>query len=203
MAFLTSRRIAWGLGVLVLAGALSWFAVDFFRAEKRTPRWARGRVSKFLLELGSGRKGLDSIQVPQGFEVERAAGPDLVNYGVFFTFDDRGRLFVCESAGKNTTDEETFNAPSFRIRLLEDTNGDGIFDQSKIFADTITMALGALWYRGSLYVAAPPDFIRFDDTDGDGVADHREVILTGWPLKSNATTLHGPYLGPDGWMYLT
>ncbi len=203
MAFLTSRRIAWGLGVLVLAGALTWLMVDNFRTETRPPSWARGRVSEFLLELGSGPRGLDAIQVPEGFEVELAAGPDRINYGVFFTFDDRGRLFVCESAGKNTTDEETFNVPSFRIRLLEDVDGDGIFDRSKIFADMITMALGARWYQGGLYMAAPPDFIRFDDTDGDGVADRREVILTGWLLKSNATTLHGPYPGPDGWMYLT
>ena len=65
------------------------------------------------------------------------------------------------------------------------------------------MTMGAQWYRGSLYVAAPPDILRFEDTDGDGVADRREVVLTGWPLHSNGTTLHGPYLGPDGWMYLT
>ena len=54
-----------------------------------------------------------------------------------------------------------------------------------------------------LYAAEPPDFVRYEDSDGDGVADKREVLLTGWPLSSNGTTLHGPYLGPDGWMYLT
>src|SRR5207253_2439648 len=90
-----------------------------------------------------------------------------------------------------------------RIRLLQDSNGDGIFDRGKIFADKISMTMGALWYRGSLYVGAPPDFLRFDDTNLDGVADHREVIMTGWPLHSNGTTLHGPFLGPDGLMYLT
>jgi len=52
-------------------------------------------------------------------------------------------------------------------------------------------------------VAAPPDLIRFDDTDGDGVAEHREIIVHGWNLSSNAASLHGPFLGPDGWLYLT
>ncbi len=167
------------------------------------PYGGRGRVSSFLLNLTEGPQGLESIHVPEGFEVELAVEPGLISYGVFFAFDDRGRLFVCESAGKNTTDEEALEDPSFRIKVLEDSDGDGVFDQATLFADKITLALGAQWYRGSLYVAAPPDVLRFEDTDGDNVADQREVILTGWPLKSNATTLHGPYLGPDGWMYLT
>ena len=187
---------------LVLMGLLA-FVVSPPETETWIPYGGRGRVSQLLLELTGGPKGIASIHVPDGFTVERAAGEDLVTYGVFFSFDDRGRLFVCESAGKNTTDEEALSNPSFRISILEDTDGDGVFDKSNVFADRITLALGAQWHRGSLYVAAPPDLLRFDDTDDDGVADRREVVLTGWPLKSNATTLHGPYLGPDGWMYLT
>ena len=167
------------------------------------PYGGRGRVSNFLLNSPEGAQGLESIHVPEGFEVELAVEPGLISYGVFFSFDDRGRLFVCESAGKNTTDEEALEDPSFRIKVLEDTDSDGVFDQATLFADKITLALGAQWYRGSLYVAAPPDLLRLKDIDGDNVADEREVILTGWPLRSNATTLHGPYLGPDGWMYLT
>jgi putative membrane-bound dehydrogenase-like protein len=168
------------------------------------PYWRRNYVSSFLLELTSGgAKGLDSITVPEGFEINLAAGSDLVRYPVFASMDDRGRLFVCESAGKNVSDEEIRANPEFRIRLVEDVDGDGVFDQSKVFADKITLAMGAQWYRGKLYSAEPPDVVSYEDTDNDGVADRREVILTGWPLKSNATTLHGPYLGPDGWMYLT
>src|SRR5262249_23712758 len=148
--------------------------------------------------------GLKSIHVPEGFEVTPAAKPGLVTYPMFFTFDDRGRLFVCESAGRNIGDQEMMDRqPEMRISMLEDTDGDGVFDRSTVFADKLRMAMGAQWYRGSLYVAAPPDVLRLKDTDGDGVADEREVLLTGWPLHSNGTTLHGPYLGPDGWMYLT
>jgi putative membrane-bound dehydrogenase-like protein len=60
-----------------------------------------------------------------------------------------------------------------------------------------------VWYRGSLYVAAPPDLFRFTDTDGDGVADRKEVVVTGWVMASNAASLHGPFFGPDGYLYLT
>ena len=174
------------------------------RASKTLPYYRRtGFLSKFLQESNAGPRGVESIQVPDGFEVEVAAGPDLVNYPMFIAYDDRGRLFVCESAGRNVSDEDMQAKPEMRIRLLEDSNGDGVFDRGKIFADKISMTMGALWYRGSLYVGAPPDFLRFDDTNLDGVADRREVIMTGWPLHSNGTTLHGPFLGPDGLMYLT
>lgn len=201
-----SRKLL--IPVLVVAG-LGAAALLIYSPARRTgvgvlPYYKRtGFMSKVLLDMNTAPTGLQSIHVPGGFEVGVAATAGLVTYPMFVAFDDRGRLFVCESAGRNIGDDEMDRQPEMRIRLLEDSDGDGVFDRSRIFADRISMAMGAQWYRGSLYVAAPPDILRFEDTDGNGVADRREVVLTGWPLHSNGTTLHGPYLGPDGWMYLT
>src|ERR1700693_3259393 len=147
--------------------------------------------------------GLAALHVPPGFKVEKVAGAGLVNYPMMGTIDDRGRLFLCESSGNTLTTEEMPHKPDYVIRMREDTNGDGIYDRSTVFADKLTLPAGAVWYRGSLYVAAPPDLIRLEDTDGDGVADKREVIVHGWHLSSNAASLHGPFFGPDGWLYLT
>jgi putative membrane-bound dehydrogenase-like protein len=192
--------MAFGILALAVWGVL-WHGNDARPQASRTVR--KGRISEALQRLSSDAHGLKAIRVPEGFEVFEAAPPGAVTYPMFISFDDRGRLFVCESAGKNIDDEEMGGNPEMRVRLLEDTDGDGVFDRGRVFADRITMAMGALWYRGALYVAAPPDVLRFEDTNSDGVADRREVLLTGWPLRSNGTTLHGPYLGPDGWMYLT
>ncbi|MEO7650604.1 MAG: PVC-type heme-binding CxxCH protein [Bryobacteraceae bacterium] len=147
--------------------------------------------------------GAGAIHVPRGFKVELAASAELTSFAMMGTLDDRGRLFLCESSGDNPNNTKMLADPDFRIRMLEDTDGDGVFDRSKVFADKLTFPAGAVWHRGSLYVAAPPDLIRFDDTDGDGVADHREVLVTGWNFSHNAASLHGPFLGPDGWLYLT
>src|ERR1044072_920183 len=114
-----------------------------------------GFLSSLLRELDTSPRGLESIHVPDGFEVSLAAKPGLVTYPMFITFDDRGRLFVCESAGRNIGDQEMAERPpEMRIRLLEDTDGDGVYDRSTIFADKISMTMGAQWYRSSLYVAA-------------------------------------------------
>lgn len=147
--------------------------------------------------------GLAAIHVPPGFKVEKAAGADLVSYPMMGTFDDRGRLFLCESSGNTVTTPEMAAKPDYIVRMLEDTNGDGVFDHSTVFADKLTLPAGAVWFRGSLYVAAPPDLVRLTDTNNDGVADQREVIVTGWNLSANAASLHGPFFGPDGWLYLT
>src|SRR6187431_1724175 len=56
---------------------------------------------------------------------------------------------------------------------------------------------------GRLYVAAPPSIWKLTDTDGDGVADVREEWFQGKTLTGCANDLHGPYLGPDGWIYWT
>ena len=147
--------------------------------------------------------GLSALHVPAGFVVEQVAGPDLVSYPMMGTIDDRGRLFLCESSGNTLKTPEMAAKPDYRIRLLEDRNGDGIYDRSQVFAEKLTLPAGAVWYRGSLYVASPPDVLRFKDTNDDGVADEKEVVVTGWNLSANAASLHGPIFGPDGYLYLT
>ncbi|MGH9847730.1 MAG: PVC-type heme-binding CxxCH protein, partial [Blastocatellia bacterium] len=150
------------------------------------------------IEVGDGY----SICVPEGFTIERVAAPDKVRYPMMATLDDRGRLFVAESSGKNIKGRDMPAHPECRISLLEDRDGDGVFDRSKVFADNLSLPMGALWHRGSLYVASAPDFFRLGDSDGDGVSERREAILTGWNIL-NTSSLHGPFSGPDGLMYLT
>lgn len=147
---------------------------------------------------------LDGLKVPAGFSIERAVDPAMLSYPMFASFDGQGRLFVFESDGSSPpSNEDMLKRPPYHVRLLEDTNGDGVFDKSKIFADSLSFPKGGVFYNGSLYVTASPDLLRLTDTDGDGVADKREVVLTGWVLNANGALLGGPFFGPDGWMYLT
>ena len=143
-------------------------------------------------------------QVPEGYTVEVAAGPDMLDYPMFATLDETGRLFVFESTGNvYPKTDSALKDPKFRIKLLEDTNGDGVYDRSTIFADKVGFPQGGVFYKGSLYASSAPDLLKFTDTDGDGVADEREVLLSGWTLNVNANSLIGPFMAPDGWLYMT
>lgn len=150
-----------------------------------------------------GARELHGIQVPEGFTIEQAVDSNLINYPMFASFDNTGRLFLCESTGETFSTEEHLQKPPYHIRLLEDTDGDGKFDKSTIFADSLTYPKGAVFYQGSLYVASAPDLLKLTDTNGDGVADKREVLLKGWVLHANAAAFGGPFMGPDGWLYMT
>src|SRR5436190_616345 len=142
-----------------------------------------------------------NFTVPPGFTIERAAGPPLINLPIVADFDERGRLYVAEAGGAITKPEVQEQKPAHRIVRLVDVDGDGVFDKSTVFADKIAFPEGAMWRQGSLYVAAPPQIWKLTDTDDDGVADRREVWFDGKTLTGCANDLHGPYLGPDGWIY--
>lgn len=148
--------------------------------------------------------GPQTVQVPEGYSVEMVAGPDLVDYPMFGIVEETGKLFLFESTG-NVYDksEDAIKDPKFRINMLEDIDGDGTYDRSTIYADKIGFPQGGVFYKGSLYASSAPDLLKLTDTDGDGVADQREVLLSGWILNVNANSLVGPSLGPDGWLYMT
>ena len=149
------------------------------------------------------RRGLDAITVPDGFAVELAAKPGLVRYPMLGTIAPDGTIYMCESSGQTVKTPEMTADPNYVVTKIEDTDKDGVYDKSTVFADKLTLPAGAVWYRGSLYVAAPPYVYRLQDTNGDGVADVREAIVEGWNLSANAASLHGPIMGPDGYLYLT
>src|SRR5688572_5774907 len=144
-----------------------------------------------------------NFTVPDGFEVERVAGPPLVDRPIVADFDEQGRLYVADSSGSNDRVEKQLAEKPHRIVRLEDGNGDGRFDTRTVFADRMMFPEGAMWFDGSLYVSAPPSIWKLTDTDGDGVADRREEWFQGKTLTSCANDLHGPYLGLDGWIYWT
>ena len=170
-----------------------------------------GRIIAFALALtvpaavtaAPFRFSKQTITVPDGFEVELAAGPPLILRPIVASFDELGRLYVADSSGSNDKLDKQLEEKPHRIVRLEDSDGDGIFDHAVVFADRMMFPEGALWHDGSFYVAAPPSIWKLTDRDGDGKADTREEWYQGKTLTGCGNDLHGPYLGPEGWIYWT
>ncbi len=146
---------------------------------------------------------LKSFRLPAGMTIEKVAGAPLIQYPLFACFDDEGRLYVAEGTGTNLPGSELVKLKLGKITRLEDTDGDGRFDKSTTFADGLVFPQGVLWHDGAVYVASHPSLWRLEDTNGDGKADRREEFVTRFNFNGNGCDLHGPFPGPDGWLYWT
>jgi len=145
---------------------------------------------------------LPKFQLAEGLAITRVAGAPQIKFPMFAAFDDRGRLFVTESSGGDLYAEASRLAPTCRVSVLEDHDGDGSFEDARVFADKLVMPMGIVWCGGKLYVANCSELIALEDTDGDGRADQRTVILSGFGHSDNGS-LHGLIFGPDGLLYMT
>ena len=155
-------------------------------------------------ESGDGdRETVPSFNAPDGCVVEKVAGQPLINYPLFACFDDEGRLYVAEGTGLNVPGTELVKKKLGRITRLEDIDGDGRFDKSTLFADELVFPQGVLWHDGAVYTASHPNIWKLEDSDGDGRADRREVVVGQFGFNGNGCDIHGPFLGPDGYLYWT
>ncbi len=150
---------------------------------------------------------LASFSLSEGYRVELvAAEPDVVD-PVALAFDARGRLFVAEMRdypflpGRGQSSEQDARAQKGSIRLLEDLDADGAVDRSRIFATGIQWPTGLLCWRGGVFVTAAPDLLFLRDSDGDGVADERRVVWTGFGTQNVQGLLNSLVYAPDGRIY--
>ncbi len=106
--------------------------------------------------------------------------------------------------------DKTYTAKDDRIRLLKDTDGNGKPDSISVFSDRynkLEMGTGAgvLSYRGKVYYTCIPDLFELQDVDGDGVAEIRKSLHTGYGVRYafRGHDMHGLIIGPDGKLYFS
>ncbi len=131
---------------------------------------------------------LSTFKTLPGFRIEQVAAEPLVHSPVALSFDENGRMYVVEMIDYSEQDKDFLGT----VRLLEDTDGDGRFDTSTVFADRLSWPTAITCYDGGVFVGAAPDILYLKDTDGDGRADVREVVFTGFG-RSNVQGLFNSF----------
>ncbi|MCC9607934.1 c-type cytochrome [Blastopirellula sp. JC732] len=134
-------------------------------------------------------EALKTIQVAPGFRVEQAATEPNVVDPVAMAFDADGRMFVIEMRGYSEDDGLVLG----RVRLLEDVDDDGVYEKSTVFAEGLSWPTAIACVRGGVLVGAAPDIYFLKDNNGDGVADERRVVYTGFG-KTNVQGLMNTFL---------
>ncbi|WP_395750547.1 PVC-type heme-binding CxxCH protein [Prosthecobacter sp.] len=182
-----------------------------------TPKKMYGPALKPQKDYAKGQspqEALKALQLPGGFKAELIASePDLVQ-PIAFTFDERGRIWVVE--GNSYPKPREVGAGQDRIKILEDKDGDGVFETKKIFCEGLNLVSGIELGFGGVWVGAAPYLMFIPDKDHDDKPDPSEgelanqvpglnfpakILLDGWGSQDTHETLNSFIWGPDGWLY--
>ncbi len=176
------------IAFVLLVGGLSMSA----RADDVVPH----RQDQPPNEPYSPAEAVARMTVPDGFRVELvAAEPDIVN-PIAMTFDDRGRIFVTESV---EYPRKPAGRGRDRVKILEDTDGDGRAERVTVFADGMNIPTGVAVGYGGVWVLNAPDLLFLREKDGKEVS--REVVFTGFGRADTHELPNSLTWGPDGWLY--
>jgi putative membrane-bound dehydrogenase-like protein len=149
----------------------------------------------------SPTQAVAKMAIPDGFEVSIfAAEPDIAE-PIAFCFDARGRMWIAENFNYQTRQHHSDDQVS-RIQILEDSDGDGVFDHKKTFTDKLTFISGIAHGFGGVFVGTPPHLSFIPDANGDDRPDAApQPLLDGWGTNDRHETLNSFIWGPDGWLY--
>ncbi len=186
------------------------YEVDYSMIYYMQPgRWQAGtqdvierRVTELLSESQAegqsltASQALDAIHVPKGYRVELVAAEPLVQDPINIAFSPDGSVWVVEMA-----DYPLGSANGGRIKRLVDTDGDGKLDQATTFLNGLSFPTSVQPWRDGVLVIAAPDVLFAKDTNGDGVADEREVLLSGIAEANPQHRASGFEVGLDGWLH--
>jgi len=140
---------------------------------------------------------LEKLEVMEDFEVNLFAAEPLIADPVDMEIDENGNLYVVEMHGYPLD-----LSNSGVIKKLIDTDNDGLPDSAEVFADSLKLPTGIMRWKNGFIVTDAPDVFYLEDTNGDGKADKKETLLTGFALSNPQHNLNSPNFGLDNWIYL-
>lgn len=138
-----------------------------------------------------------TFELAAGFQIEMVASEPVISDPVAMEIDENGVMYVVEMHGYPLDKSGTG-----KVRTLHDTDGDGRMDRSVIFAENLVLPTGIMRWKKGVLVTDPPNVLYLEDTNGDGKADTRDTLLTGFAMSNPQHNFNNPILGLDNWIYL-
>jgi putative membrane-bound dehydrogenase-like protein len=120
-----------------------------------------------------------TFKLAAGFEIKLVASEPMIRSPVAVDFDEDGRMYVAEFPEYNQHGNPNFKERG-AIKLLEDTDGDGVYDKVTTFADNLDSPVALAYWDGGVFVGAVPHIWYLKDTKGTGKADVRKIVYTGF-----------------------
>ncbi len=159
-------------------------------------------LSQFLrpLPATTAEEAVKTFEAVDGFTMQLVAQEPLVQSPVAAAFDADGNLYVAEMRDYPYKPKPG-GKPLGTVRLLRDRDGDGRFETGHVFADGLLWAAGIAPWKGGVFVTAPPDIWYLKDTDGDGTADVRQLIYTGFGTQNQQSMTNNLAWGLDHLIY--
>ena len=176
---LVKNGILWAVGDEAQSRLTAMQIANPSYSDATIPNYERRNPAPKLQEALSPQQSMSLMQVPVGFELQLFASEPQVINPIFMNWDERGRLWVIETVDY-PNEVKTDDIADDRIKILEDTDGDGKADKSTIFADKLNIPTSFTFTNGGIVVSEAPSFLFLKDTNGDDKADVRQTILTGW-----------------------
>jgi len=170
---------------------------NYVRSERWGTQGEPHRTMQAPLEPEASQRRL---VVPNGFRAELFAAEPEIQKPICMAWDHEGRLWIAESVDYPNTKNEDKTGRD-RIRILEDTDGDGRADRFTLFAEGLNIPTSLTFSNGGVIVHQAPDTLFLKDTDGDDRADHREVLFTGWGTDDTHAGPSNLRYGLDNWVY--
>lgn len=125
-------------------------------------------------------ESLETFTLPPGYQIDLVASEPLLGDGIVMQWDYQGRLWVVETTFMLNLEDLTSAEPSSSLVILEDTDGDGVMDERKVFAENLILPRSLLILEpGKVILGESPNIWLLEDTDGDDVADTKEPITEG------------------------
>ncbi|MBD3628537.1 PVC-type heme-binding CxxCH protein [Cyclobacterium sp.] len=175
---LVANGVLWAVGEKVAQQVADYDIPQTVFEDAVIPNYEnRDPAPRYQLPL-SPEESMKLVQVPVGFELQLfASEPDIIN-PMAMCWDDKGRLYVIETT--DYPNEVRQEGGDDKIKILEDTDGDGKADKITVFAEGLNIPTSMVYVNGGILISMAPDFVFLKDTDGDDKADQRETIITGW-----------------------